>query len=80
MQYHQNSQESKVGQNRIDAPYMTVYLVIFLPKTPYKHHIYIYIYIALANPTGEQCGHKCTYMHRTHLGQIAPASYYSDTR
>jgi len=29
---------SRVGQNRIYAPYMTVYLVIFLPKTPCIHH------------------------------------------
>ena len=30
---------SRVGQNRIYAPYMTVYLVISLPKTPYIHRI-----------------------------------------
>jgi hypothetical protein len=28
-----------VGQNRIYAPYMTVYLVISLPKIPYIHRI-----------------------------------------
>jgi len=38
---------SKVGQNRIYKPYMTVYLVIFLPKIPYIHRIYM----VLANPT-----------------------------
>ena len=29
----------RVGQNRIYTPYMTVYLVIFLPKLPYIHRI-----------------------------------------
>jgi len=38
---------SRVGQNRIYAPYMTVYLVISLPKIPYIHRIYM----VLANPT-----------------------------
>ena len=37
----------RVGQNRIYTPYMTVYLVIFLPKIPYIHRIYM----VLANPT-----------------------------
>jgi hypothetical protein len=37
----------RVGQNCIYTPYMTVYLVIFLPKIPYTHRIYM----ALANPT-----------------------------
>jgi hypothetical protein len=33
----------KVGQNRIYAPYLTVYLVTFLPKnTVYTPYIYIY--------------------------------------
>ena len=32
----------RVGQNRIHTPYMTVYLVISLPKIPYIHRIYIY--------------------------------------
>jgi hypothetical protein len=36
----------RVGQNRIYTPYMTVYLVIFLPKLPYIHRIYM----VLANP------------------------------
>ena len=31
----------RVGQNRICAPYMTLYLVISLPKIPYIHRIYI---------------------------------------
>jgi len=34
----------RVGQNRIYTPYMTVYIVICLPKIPYIHrNIYIYI-------------------------------------
>ena len=31
----------RVGQNRIYTPYMTVYLVISLPKIPYIHRIYM---------------------------------------
>jgi hypothetical protein len=31
-----------VGKDRIYTPYMTVYLVISLPKIPYIHRIYIY--------------------------------------
>jgi hypothetical protein len=42
---------NRVGQNRTYTPYMTVSLVIPLPKIPYIHHIYM----ALANPTNEQC-------------------------
>jgi len=38
----------RVGQHRIYTPYMTVYLVISLPKLPYIHRIYIYM--VLANP------------------------------
>jgi hypothetical protein len=37
---------NRVGQNRIYTPYMTVYLVIFLPKIPYIHRMYM----VLANP------------------------------
>ena len=36
----------RVGQNRICAPYMTVYLVIPLPKITYIHHLHM----VLANP------------------------------
>ena len=36
----------RVGRNRIYTPYMTVYLVISLPKTPHIHRIYM----VLANP------------------------------
>jgi len=38
---------SRVGQNRIYAPYMTVYLVVSLPKTPYIH----IIFMVLAKPS-----------------------------
>jgi hypothetical protein len=40
-------QMARVGQNRIYTPYMTVYLVISLPKLLYVNRIYI----VLANPT-----------------------------
>jgi hypothetical protein len=36
----------RVGQDRVYTPYVTVYLVIFLPKIPYTHRIYM----VLANP------------------------------
>ena len=31
----------RVGQNRINTPFMTVFLVISLPKIPYIHRIYM---------------------------------------
>ena len=37
----------RVGQKRIYTPYMTVFLVISLPKIPYIHRIYIYIWFWL---------------------------------
>jgi hypothetical protein len=37
----------RVGQNRIYTPYMTVYLVLSLPKIPYIRRIYM----VLPNPT-----------------------------
>jgi hypothetical protein len=43
------SHVSRVGQNRVYTMYMTVYLVISLPKAPYMHRIYM----VLANPTHE---------------------------
>jgi len=42
---------SRVGQNRIYTPYMTVYLVITLPEIPYMHRICM----VLANPTHVFC-------------------------
>ena len=36
----------RVGQNRIYTPYMTVYLVVSLPKNiSYMHHIYLSIWL-----------------------------------
>ena len=52
----------RVGQNRIYTPYMTVYLVISLPKMPYINRIYIYmvlvnpIYGANASVARNNCG------------------------
>jgi len=51
---HKHTCIARVGQNRIYTPYMTVYLMISLPKIPYIHRIYmvlanlIYIYIQCA--------------------------------
>jgi hypothetical protein len=42
---------NRVGHNRIHTPYMTVLLVVSLPKIPYIHHIYM----DLANPTYKGC-------------------------
>jgi hypothetical protein len=39
----------RVGQNRIYAPYMTVYLVISMPNTAYRYTPYIYM--VLGNPS-----------------------------
>jgi hypothetical protein len=49
---HDGNQITRVGQNRIFTPYMTVYLVISLPKIPYSHRIYM----VLANPTNHLLG------------------------
>jgi len=38
---------TRVGQKRIYTPYMTVYLVIPLPKIPYIHRIYIWFWPTL---------------------------------
>jgi len=43
---HIDTQIHKVGQNRTYALYMTVHLVISLPKIQYIHRIYIYIVLA----------------------------------
>jgi len=40
---------SRVGQNRMYTPYMTVYMVNSLPKIPYTHRICM----VMANPTYE---------------------------
>ena len=44
----------RVGQSRIYTPYMTVYLVISLPKIPYVNRIYM----VLANPAFEPSSQK----------------------
>jgi hypothetical protein len=41
----------RVGQNRIYTPYMTVYLIVSLPKKTYVHRIYT----VLANPLYIPC-------------------------
>ena len=46
--------KSRIGLNRICTPYMTVYLVISLPKTPYMHRIWT----VLANSNKETCSRK----------------------
>ena len=43
----QSTRICRVGQNLIYAPYMTVYLVISMPKIPYIHRTYM----VPANPT-----------------------------
>jgi len=40
--YTQATHTRRLGQNRTLTPYMTVYLVISLPKLPYIHCIYVY--------------------------------------
>jgi len=37
----------RVGQNRIYTPYMTIRLVISLPKIPYIHRIYVWFWPTL---------------------------------
>jgi len=48
---------SRVGQNCMSTPYMTVYLVISLPNQPYTHRIYM----VLANPSYVVM-QKCRYV------------------
>jgi len=54
---------SRVGQNRIYTPYMTVFLVISLPKIPYINRIYM----VLANPTYEPAGADSNVLKCWHL-------------
>jgi hypothetical protein len=70
---HVCAYKHRVGQNRIYTPYMTVYLVILLPKIPYIHRIYM----VLANPIYARCIHRIlsrrkleyTFGHtRAHVG------------
>ena len=52
----------RVGQDRIYTPYVTVYLVILLPKIPYIHRIYM----VLANPTRHK-GKGCVLLSEPHI-------------
>jgi hypothetical protein len=54
----------RVGQNRIYAPYMTVYLVIFLPKIPYIHNIYIWFWPTLLTAPRSGCEHHFAHRDR----------------
>jgi len=54
---------SRVGQNCIYAPYMTVYLVISLPKIPHIHRIYM----VLANPMYEAWKIPATIIMYTYI-------------
>jgi len=46
----------RVGQNRISAPYITVSMVITLPKIPFIHIYTVCTYkcMVLANPTNDE--------------------------
>jgi len=60
----------RVGQNRIYTPYMTVYLMISLPKLPYIHRIYIWFWPTLHILVG-LTGYECTYAHmRTKIPHV----------
>ena len=48
---------ARVGQNRINTPYMTVYLVVSLPKKRiYTVYIGFWPAIVMANPTNGHLG------------------------
>ena len=53
----------RVGQNRIYTPYMTVYLVVFLPKIPYIYRIYMVLansrYIGRLHSVHDVCEAVC---------------------
>jgi len=61
-------QTNRVSQNRIYTPYLTINLVISLPKIPYTHRIYM----VLANPTSKALAHTpaasavCASHHQLH--------------
>jgi hypothetical protein len=56
----------RVGQNRIYTPYMTVYLMISLPKVPYIHRIYM----DLANPTHAQAAAMWSHLHLHNVHKV----------
>jgi len=77
----------RVGQNHINSPYMTVYLVISLPKIPYIHRKYM----VLANPRLVCCvltnkrrrrTQTHAFIHKTHAyihkTQIASSLHHSE--
>jgi len=60
----------RVGQNRIYTPYMTVYLVVFLPKIPYIYgsgQLYLYLPKTLVRPKNPNQTHlppqQCFPLH-----------------
>jgi hypothetical protein len=70
----QSTAMCRVGQNRICTPYMTVYLVVFLPKLPYIHRICM----VLANPSYVQCTEYC-YVQRTEYCYVQYTEYFQST-
>jgi len=59
---------TRVGQNRIYTPYMTIYMVISLPNIPYTHRIYMVLanpthYMSLSNVTAERLLTEEGYVH-----------------
>jgi hypothetical protein len=64
---------SRAGQNRIYTPYMTVYLVISLPKLLYTHHLYM----VLANPVKELTSMRhASGLKRIGSEQLIPTSFF----
>ena len=61
----------RVGQNRIYTPYLTVYLVISLPKIPYIHRIYIWFWPTLYVP------HRCLMSYRAIACLMKVTTYIS---
>jgi hypothetical protein len=66
---------TRVGQNRIYTPYMTVYLMISLPKTPYIHCIYM----VLANPTHDTFPRSHVAPSQTATSLQAASSFHKRT-
>jgi len=55
----------RVGQNHVYTLYMTIYLVMSLPKVPYTHRTYM----VLANPKYGACGYKIRVPHEYQTGR-----------
>jgi len=64
----------RVGQDRIYAPYMTVYFVISLPKIPYIHRVNMVLanpkYLVISLP-------KIPYVHRIYIWFWTTLSIYA---